>query len=71
MELLNDSMKAANSVMVSDAKELAPPLSWCGICGAGGLAMGAHAVHHVHQVLPHPRECFHLDPLGRPYSLRR
>src|SRR3954465_12450831 len=41
MELLKDSMKEANSVMVSDMEELGPPLSWCVVCGAGGLAIGA------------------------------
>src|SRR4051812_34026565 len=29
MELLKDSMKEANSVMISDVEELGPPLSWC------------------------------------------
>src|SRR3954463_9107258 len=41
MELLKDSMKEANSIMVSDVAELGPPLSWCVVCGAGGLEMGA------------------------------
>src|SRR4051812_3962158 len=41
MELLKDSMKEANSVMVSDVAELGPPPSWCVVCGTGGLAMGA------------------------------
>ena len=41
MELLKDSMKEANSVMVSDVEELAPPPSLCGISGVGGLAFGA------------------------------
>ena len=42
MELLKDSMKVANSVMVSELEELdlAPPLSWSGavFCGVGGVA---------------------------------
>src|SRR3954465_12319963 len=41
MDLLKDSMKDANSVMVSDVEELAPPSSSCGICGVGVLASDA------------------------------
>ena len=41
MELLKDSMKEVNSDMVSDVEELGPPLSWCVVCVAGGLSMGA------------------------------
>jgi hypothetical protein len=41
MELLKDSMKEANSVMVSEVAELGPPPSWCVVCGTGGLVMGA------------------------------
>ena len=41
MEPLKDSMKEANSTMVSELEELAPPSSWSGVRGVGGLATGA------------------------------
>src|SRR4051812_33506708 len=66
MELLKDSMKVANSVMVSELEELAPPPTWSGIGGVGGLATGAPCAPSA----PHPREGFHLDSLSRLYPLR-
>src|SRR4051812_13392987 len=63
MELLKDSMKVANSVKLSELEELAPPPSWSGIGGVGGLETGAPSA-------PHPREGFHLDSLSQPYPLR-